>query len=203
MPFEYPSKEAFVKLLGTLRHAEIVEKYLLVEETPFAFRDKKKGYEFLLKHLGTALGVGVDAITVVGSGRIGFSLSPFKFGRPFSKRSDLDIAVIDSRLFDTAWLDMVGLGSKFARLDRDVQNWVNEHRSNNVYWGYVEPGKLRGAVACHQIWFPTFAGLAQYEYFADRLISGRLYRTWDHARSHQLYTLSKISLMLGSQGVTQ
>lgn len=138
-------------MLRMLPHVEIVEKYLFVRETPFAFRDKRKGYEFLLNHLGKELGVSADSVTLVGSGRIGFSLSPFKFGVPFSKRSDLDIAIVDSRLFDTAWLDMVGLGSNFGRLDQDVQKWVNEHRINNVYWGYIEPGKLRGAVACHKV----------------------------------------------------
>lgn len=203
MPFEYPSKEAFVELLRTLRHVQIIEKYLFVKETPFAFRDKKKGYEFLLKHLGEALGVDVDSITLIGSGRIGFSLSPLTFGVPFSKQSDLDIAVVDSRLFDTAWLDMVGLGPKFGRLDRDVQTCVNEHRINNVYWGYIEPARLSGAVTCHKIWFPTFAGLARFAFFVERNISGRLYRTWDHARGHQLYTLSRISRTVGSQGATK
>lgn len=196
MPFEYPSKEAFIEMLKTLQHAEIVEKYLLVKETPFAFREKKRGYDFLVAHTAKSLSVSTDSVTLVGSGRIGFSLSPFKFGAPFSKRSDLDLAIVDAGLFDAAWLDMVRLGPRFARLERDVQQWVNDHRNNNVYWGYIEPQKLRGAVAFYKVWFPTFAGLSRYEYFAEREVSGRLYRTWEHAKGHQLYSLAKISRTL-------
>lgn len=191
-PFEYPSKEAFAEMLKTLRHGDIVTKYLLAGETPFAFRDKRKGYDFLIGTIAKSLTLNVDAVTLVGSARIGFSLSPFKFGAPFSNRSDLDFAIVNAALFDKAWLELVGLGTRFARLDREVQQWVNEHRTNNVYWGYMEPENLRNAVSCYREWFPLFAGLAQYTSFAEGGVSGRLYRSWDHVRSHQLYSLAKI-----------
>jgi hypothetical protein len=191
-PFEYPSKEVFAELLKTVQHSELVARYLLTKEMPFVFKEKKKGYEFLIGHIAKSLEIKADAITLIGSGRIGFSLDPFKFGVPFSKRSDLDFAIVDSDLFDTAWLELVGLGSRFARLETDVQRWVKEHRTNNVYWGYMEPENLRNAVSAYRVWFPLFAGLVQYTSFAEGGISGRLYRTWEHTRSHQLYSLASI-----------
>jgi hypothetical protein len=196
-PFAYPSKEAFAEMLKTLHHDELVARYLLTREMPFAFMERKSGYAYLIGQIAKSLGTTVESVTLIGSGRIGFSLDPFKFGVPFSRRSDLDFAIVDSVLFDRAWLELVGLGAGFARLDREVQRWVNEHRTNNVYWGYMEPDNLRNAVSCYRVWFPLFAGLAQYTSFAERGISGRLYRTWDHVRSHQLYSLAKIRRTLG------
>src|SRR6185312_15015974 len=94
--FEYPSKDAFAEMLQTLPHNEIIDKYIFVKETPFAFKDRKKGYEFLVNHIAKSLQLNSDCVTLVGSGRIGFSLSPRQFGTPFSPRSDLDIAIVDS-----------------------------------------------------------------------------------------------------------
>ena len=191
-PFEYPSKEAFAGMLKTVQHGDLVAKYLLTTEVPFAFKNKQKGYGFLIGEIGKALHVSAESITLIGSGRIGFSLDPYNFGSPFSAHSDLDFVIVNSDLFDAAWLELVGLGPRLARLATEVQRGVADHRTNNIYWGYMEPGNLSNAISLYRIWFPLFAGLVQYTSFAGGGISGRLYRTWDHVRSHQLYSLAEI-----------
>jgi len=191
-PFQYPSKVAFTGMLKTAQHGELVAKYLLNKEIPFAFKDKKNGYGFLIGEIGKALHLSAESITLIGSARIGYSLDPNRFGEPFSAKSDLDFVIVDSVLFDAAWLELLGLGARLARLGREVQRRVADHRTNNIYWGYIEPGYLSNAISLYRTWFPLFAGLVQYTSFAGGGISGRLYRTWDHVRSHQLYSLAEI-----------
>jgi hypothetical protein len=147
----------------------------------------------LLAHLG----ISNTAVTLVGSARIGFSLDPSQFGKPFSRSSDLDFAIVDSALFDQAWLELIGLGPRFARLNNDEQEAVIQHRQNNVYWGYIEPDMLPTCISCYKAWFPLFAGLVKYTVMiAGRGASGRIYRTWDHLRHHQLYSLTEIRKIL-------
>jgi hypothetical protein len=74
----YPSKDEFSELLDSRNHIKIVDE-LLIAGIPFAFRDSPADYDALRTTLGTALHLSADAMTVVGSGRIGFSLSPEKY----------------------------------------------------------------------------------------------------------------------------
>jgi hypothetical protein len=194
----YPTREEFVTLLSERSHIEIVEEHL-IKGVPFAFRDNAALYERLLQTLSHDLELGANSITLVGSGRIGFSLSPHTFGTPFSVESDLDILIVSEDLFDAAWFDMVRLGRKYFSLETKVRNWVTAHRTNNVFWGFIEPGRLPGVVHFAGNWFRTFHGLSRHQELARRDVSGRLYRTWDHVRIHQLHTLRKIQQMHASQ----
>jgi len=87
-PFmEYPSKNEFAAKLRTESHENVVDQYLF-RGTPFAFRTSHASYDFLVELLANNLGLSADSITMVGSGRIGFSLDPDRVGAPFSVRSD-------------------------------------------------------------------------------------------------------------------
>ena len=131
-------------------------------------------------------------MTVVGSGRIGFSLSPEKYGVPYLPESDLDVVVVSAELFDIAWFDLLRLGRKYFGLQKNVQSWIDTHKENHIFFGFIVPDRLPGAVAISPTWFRTFRGLARNPSLAGRDVNGRLYRTWDHVHVHQLYSLRKI-----------
>ena len=103
--------------------------------------------------LANNLGLFADSITMVGSGRIGFSLDPDRFGAPFSVRSDLDVVVVSERMFDEAWFDMLRLGRKCLALEERVRRIVKSHRESYIYWGFVIPDRLPGSSACLLIGF--------------------------------------------------
>src|SRR5438128_10586931 len=187
----YPSKDEFSDLLNSRDHTKIVDE-ILVAGIPFAFRDSPADYDVLRTSLGTALHLSADSMTVVGSGRIGFSLSPEKYGTPFLPESDLDVVVVSAEMFDVAWFDLLRLGRKYLNLRKQVQSWVDAHRENHVYFGFIIPDRLPGAVAVSPTWFRTFRGLARNPSLAGRDVNGRLYRTWDHVYVHQLYSLRRI-----------
>jgi len=187
----YPSKDEFSELLDSRDHAKIVEE-LLIAGVPFAFRDSPADYDTLRTTLGVALRLSSDAMTVIGSGRIGFSLAQEKFGAPFSPKSDLDVVVVSAELFDKHGSTFCGSVAGICSLQKTVQSWIDTHKESHIFWGFILPDRLPGAVAISPIWFRTFRGLARNPSLAGRDVNGRLYRTWDHVHVHQLYSLRKI-----------
>ena len=187
----YPSKDEFSSLLDSDDHLKIVEEFLM-SGVPFVFRDSPADYDTLRNTLARSLGLPAETMTVIGSGRIGFSLSPEKYGVPFSSTSDIDVVVVSAELFDKAWFDLLRLGPKYFGLQKGVQSWVDTHKENNIFWGFIIPNRLPGAVALSTSWFRAFRGLGRHAAFAERDVNGRLYRTWDHVRVHQLHSLRKI-----------
>lgn len=161
-PFiECPSKNEFAAKLRTESHENIVDQYLF-RGTPFAFRTSHASYDFLVELLANNLGLFADSITMVGSGRIGFTLDPDRFGAPFSVRSDLDVVVVSERMFDEAWFDMLRLGRKCLALEERVRRIVKSHRESYIYWGFVIPDRLPGVVRLSTHWFsniPSFVAL--------------------------------------------
>lgn len=89
---------------------EVVDRYLIEQPSYFfEYIEKGKEYEFK-KEISSILGVHLRDIVIVGSGKLGFSMKPdnsnvglypfLAFDGNGDKRSDLDIAVVSSSLFD-------------------------------------------------------------------------------------------------------
>ena len=191
----YPTKDEFSKLLDSRHHGTIVEEFLIAG-LPYAFKDSPTDYDALRSAIGSALALAVDTMTAIGSGRIGYSLSPEKYGVPFSTESDLDVAVVSAELFDTAWFELLRLGRKYFSLEKQVQSWIAAHRENHIFWGFMIPDRLPGAVKLSPNWFRTFKGLARNPTLAGRPVNGRLYRTWEHVKIQQLNSLRKVQQAL-------
>ena len=186
------TKDQLIKFATQGKLDELVTE--LLSGTPHAFEKKPAEYPKFKEQLGAALNVDAAHIVVVGSGRFGFSLAPYKFGRPFSARSDLDIVIVSQAMFDAAWLELIRYDFKSLTFERDVADSLKEHRSNNVFWGYLEPYKLKAALSIYKkIWFPAFAALGFFRAAAGREVKARVYRTWDHARNYHSFGLRLVA----------
>ncbi|MGN6489085.1 MAG: hypothetical protein ACTHLT_14885 [Devosia sp.] len=71
----------------------------LTEGLPYAFRDAPLAYERARERLAEELRDDPKHISVTGSGRVGFSMSPETFGRPFGMSSDLDLFIVSPVVF--------------------------------------------------------------------------------------------------------
>ena len=101
-------KEDFISICKLSKPDIIVQKHIIEDETYF-FTNVSIGNEFdFKKDIASILGVHIRDIVIVGSGKLGFSLKPenaeeglylFK-DFDFNKKSDLDVGVISSELFD-------------------------------------------------------------------------------------------------------
>jgi hypothetical protein len=98
----YPSAEKLARAsyAGGQQVRFFLARLWLSEGIPFAFRNKPAVYEYMRSFLASRLGVDPKDITLIGSARIGQSLSPSTLGRPFSSESDLDLTVVSPDLFN-------------------------------------------------------------------------------------------------------
>ena len=200
----YPSVDEFKDILLSRPLDGVVQEYLF-QGMPYVFRDRPESLKLLRRHLCDALKLSDQNVIVVGSAQIGFSLSPDNFPRQFSDESDIDIVVVDEALFDKVWMTMLKwhYPRRLSHLGQVDGEWASARR-RDLYWGWFVPDKIRfeGLSLPHVLnplrdisteWFNAFQSLSQYPQFASRSISGRLYRTWDHALLYHLDGLRQIS----------
>lgn len=161
---------------------------------PQCCKKRPAEYARFREQLGSQLKVDPANILLVGSGRFGFSLAPHKFGRPFTDKSDLDLVIVSDQLFDTAWLEMIRYDFKSLTFDRDIADALKEHRHNNVFWGYIEPHRLKIALSFYRrIWFPAIAALGVFYMAAGRDVKARVYRTLEHAKNYHRFGLRLVT----------
>ena len=188
----YPTTEEFKAILLSERPDKIVKTHVF-SGVPYVFRDKPHLLDTLRNHLSDSMPIDKTNIAVVGSARIGFSLSPDAFPRAFSATSDIDVLVVDAALFDTMWKTMLewNYPRKRSGLAETDSSWARARRKE-LYWGWFVPSRiqfdglslpaaLRPMRDIATTWFNAFHSLSKYRAFATRQVSGRLYRSWEHA----------------------
>jgi len=97
---------------------EAIARQWIAEGVPFAFVNCPMFYECIRAWLGSELGVSAKSIAVTGSGSLGQSLVPGKFGRAFDDQSDLDLFIVSKSLFQ--------------RLVDDFNKWSNDYENNRI-----------------------------------------------------------------------
>ena len=197
----YPTKEEFEGLLQTREVDWIIDQHLF-GGPPFYSSNQPNVHDRMIRAISTGLKVPRRDICVVGSARIGFSLSPPKFGEPFSQFSDIDIIVVSSELFDPSWLDIVGSRrTNSSTLRHRTRRHLSEHRERHyVYNGWIYPKSVVEALGIGERWLRTFNGLSRITELSSRSVGGRLYRTWDHARLYHRWSLESLKSTISPLG---
>jgi hypothetical protein len=189
---DFPSVDEFRSELLTKPLDEVIREYIF-EGLPYVFRETPPLMETLRDHLCNDLGVSDESTIVIGSAKIGFSLSPDNVFRQFSDESDIDVLVVDERIFDDIW--KIILKWHYPRRIRGLggadESW-GRRRRRDLYWGWFVPDKIKyEGLSFPEVlkplrdistaWFNAFRSLSRVPEFSRRNITGRLYRTWDHA----------------------
>ncbi|MBP0943069.1 hypothetical protein V2K16_22595 [Pseudomonas alliivorans] len=109
----HPDATAFAKALKLSgdNERQCLAELWLSEGIPMAFVKSPTAYQVLRMTLAQSLNVGVKDVSLVGSGRLGFSLAPKKYGEPFGEGSDLDVCIISDDLFQR----LIGDSDKFIK----------------------------------------------------------------------------------------
>jgi hypothetical protein len=193
----YPSAEVIIAASreGNKDSRYAMARLWLSEGIPYCFRSKPGLYESLRLWMSRRLNVQAKEVTLVGSGRQGYCLNSRKdFGRPFGERSDLDLTIVSSNLFEK-------LVAAFARWSMDYaagtvgpknssyRFYWDENKKilpNNIARGFIDPYKIPSLTR-----YPEAQMIAQTMYEAHeklkltpaaptvRKLSVRIYRNWD------------------------
>ena len=128
----YPSAEIVAQAASRIQENEVKQflRLWVTEGIPFAFFESPMIYEAVREWMAKDLGVNPKLITLVGSARIGYSLSPHPtFGKAFNKQSDLDFVVISDTLFN----ELVSAFELF-KLDYTKGLITPKNENENKYW---------------------------------------------------------------------
>lgn len=199
----YTNSEDFKSIILTTPLDSVVHQYIF-QGIPYVFRDKPAALDLLIKHLSSAIKLDEENIRVVGSAKMGFSLNPDNFPRGFSDASDIDVIVINEQLFDRIWMTLLEwhYPRRLMQLGRVEGEWA-QLRRKEIYFGWLVPDEihyeglsfpnvLKPLRDISALWFNSFRSLSLYPEFAARTISGRLYRSWEHALRYHTEGLRQI-----------
>ena len=111
------------------REKAILARLWISEGIPFAFRGCPGLYEEVRELLAKRLELDAKQISVAGSGRLGYSLAPTKWGEPYGEvLSDLDLFAVSEGLFE--------------RLRQDFERWRDDYGRREAPSSYGERERL-------------------------------------------------------------
>jgi hypothetical protein len=101
------TSDEFRELIAANDDATLLGPVLRENLVPYVFDPDPPTWDAFRGGRVAAFGVAVDDITVVGSGRFGFSMRPDANLRAFTDQSDIDVIVVNARLFDQLWINLL------------------------------------------------------------------------------------------------
>lgn len=138
--------------------------------------------------------ISFNSVMMVGSGKIGYSLSPKKLFQPFNndekvrKVSDLDFAIISSDLFNEYWM-------KFRKSFKSQYKETYLHIYQDLYRGYINEKNIETVDGCRRDWnelvSPSKKELLT-KLFIKNEISFRVYRSWEDFEDYNIQNIRTI-----------
>ena len=193
----YPSPPQLFDLLDQVTsrgHASFVRLWL-TEGIPFAFKNCPAMYEAVRAWLGLRLNVHPKQITLIGSGRIGFSLAPApKLGAAYGRHSDLDFTVVSQELFSAVSHTFRQFANDFVsgranpRSNAERRLWTENISvvERNLPRGVIDPGKIPtwdsypiAQRIANTVWSLGKKFQLTSEWEASYRASVRVYRDWE------------------------
>lgn len=161
----------------------------------FASREQYTAWRGVL-----ARGLDVDplCIVVVGSGAVGFSLSPRedKRFRAFHDESDIDVAVISPFHFEEAWRNIRAMRGDASGV---VKRLWRHHRSSLVFDGTIATDQILPHLSFGAKWTSALGRAALREPTRDRDVKARIYRDFESLRDYQRRNIESLRGELLSQ----
>ena len=196
------TSEEFRTLIAARDDTELLGPCLRDDVIPYVFDQNVGSWNAFRDHLVSDLGVARADVTVVGSGRFGFSTKPDNNLRTFTDRSDIDVIVVNAELFDRLWIDLLSAAYPRSPYTERLGGWL-ETRRKEVYTGWLTPleikldvriigPKARPVLDFNTRWFNTLKEASQHPSRRHEDVQGRLYRSWQHAELYHAHSLAAL-----------
>lgn len=124
-------------------------------------------------------------VHLVGSAKIGFSLSPKKSFKLFDENSDFDIALISNDLFYQYW--------SLLR-EYNVYGNISNRIKHGIYNGYIDEyffGHDENLKAKVDEWISPCNKALQDSLGLIHRVSYRIYRSWSDLKTYQIHSIEK------------
>ncbi|MCX5885690.1 MAG: hypothetical protein NT096_07255 [Proteobacteria bacterium] len=174
--------------------SDVLNKHILAGE-PVCFGRNLDLVIKLKKSISNHFDVHLKNIEVVGSSKLGISLSEEKLGKPYSRKSDIDIVIVSSELFDAAWHALLKLDFKFHTLNEKDRQFLKDCY-DSTHRGYISPDRLPINLGFRNQWWGIFYKLSNREEYEYRKIRGRLFKNWWFVEKYYSIQLLKLKKLL-------
>jgi hypothetical protein len=177
---------------------------VLADDDPWLFRKHAHTYQAIKDHLQQRLAVADMSCLVVGSAKYGFSISPDRFGRPFTSESDIDIALVSPTLFDELWDALLDWRYPWhtTKWHPAERRWALFHMEDQLA-GYIDPRKIKVPILGvpripqpirHRAlqWFDAFKLAEHIGPARGHSVQGRIYRSSGHLRHYTAWGLQAV-----------
>jgi hypothetical protein len=169
--------------------SKFVNEYILSNQ-PVCFRENEELVWEIKDLLSNQFNIHKKDIEIVGSGKLGISLSDERFGKEFNKKSDIDIALVSSELFNLAWNELLTLDFSYYKLSERKRQDLNDSYQT-IHRGFISPERLpRSKFKEH--WWKVFNELSNKQKYEHRKIRGRLFRNWSFVEKYYSIQIRKI-----------
>lgn len=193
------SKDIFINDCKALGPDLVVQKYLL-EGSSYFFDNNESVDEFQFKKdIANSLNVHLRDIAIIGSGKLGFSIKPdlavpgFYPFKKFddNKVSDLDIAIVSSRLFDNQLVNLFEHTSQYR--NQEIWSEKTDRKSLAFYIlkGWLKPDYIpkdyKISEEIHEI-------LSKYKMNFGRDVNIGIYKSWYYFENYHINNVRNIQL---------
>jgi hypothetical protein len=205
----YPTASDMRKtsLIGGRDARLAIARLWLSEGIPFAFRESPGIYEAVRMWVAVMLGIYPKEITMIGSARLGQSLSDDNFGRPFSDQSDMDLTIVSEDYFEKMrtefckWALQYESGEVSPQNDRERRFW-DDHLKRGPK--LISKGFLDSHMIPLRNAYPVAQNVGQTMYLLkEKLkateeaphvlkVDARVYRRWDAFARQMDLSLSRM-----------
>ncbi|MBF8982781.1 hypothetical protein IZY60_04425 [Lutibacter sp. B2] len=156
---------------------DIINKNIIFG-VPYIFKDDEEKYYNLKRKLSSFFKVNHRDIFMVGSAKLGFSISPKKLWNQLDwdskKESDIDMVVISNKAFDKYWKSI--LEYKEKTIGTSVKDEKEKEFLDYFFNGWLRPDKFPQKYKGSDEWFDFFRSISYKEEFGGRKIAVAIYR---------------------------
>ncbi len=174
--------KTFKEDLNALSSSEIVQKRIIFGECVIIERN---AYHQLRAKVGAKFNVHPNEVIVVGSAKLGFSIAPQKRYQHFGDKSDIDVAIVSSALFDSFWKNVYNLWKEKVLWDTETDF------KKYLFQGWIRPDKLPNSknFLIGDDWWEFFRTLTSSGEFGPYKIRGALYKDYDYLQGYQNFAV--------------
>lgn len=193
------SKDIFINDCKTLGPDLVVQKHLL-EGSSYFFDNNESVDEFQFKKdIANSLNVHLRDIAIIGSGKLGFSIKPDQDEPGFypfkkfddNKVSDLDIAIVSSRLFDNQLVNLFEHTSQYRNLEIWSERTDKKSLAFYILKGWLKPDYIpkdyKISEEIHEI-------LSKYKMNFGRDVNIGIYKSWYYFENYHINNVRNIQL---------
>ena len=170
----------FKKDLNDLSPIEMVRKYITSGDCFILSNDQ---YFDLRSKVACCFGLHPNEVLVVGSAKLGFSIAPCQLYNTFSTESDIDVALVSSKLFDEIWQS--GYDYKYSGED-----WKKKEHSKFIKylfrgWIWIDMLPESPLIPLIDKGVKLFEKMTSSGMFGNHKISGGLYKSYFFLENYQ------------------